>query len=279
MIQDIAPHRFHNEFRCESPEPEDRVIHFSGKNILVRKERGSEPFPTLSMLGQGIETIYLFSIDDHPYFLALDDEVRIPEGFEYRNVKWYRFKAEGPKHQVFAAVTAYQLNNWYRGNRYCGTCGARMEVYHGAREIHCPDCGKIIYPRIVPAVIVGVLNGDRILLTRYLNSGGYQNHALIAGFTEIGETLEETVRREVMEETGIRVKNIRYYKSQPWGIVDDLLAGFYCDLDGDPTIRLQRDELKEGIWCPRDEVPDTPDDVSLTNEMILRFKEGKENVG
>ena len=94
--------------------------------------------------------------------------------------------------------------------------------------------------------------------------------------SSIGETLEETVQREVMEELGLKVKNIRYYKSQPWGIVDDLLTGFFCDVDGDTTIRLDRSELKEGLWVKREDVVLQPNTLSLTNEMMTIFKEGRE---
>ena len=84
------------------------------------------------------------------------------------------------------------------------------------------------------------------------------------------------MEREVMEEVGLKVRNIRYYKSQPWAIADDILAGFYCDVDGDTTIRLDTSELKEGVWMRREEVVLQPDDYSLTNEMMMMFKEGKE---
>jgi NAD+ diphosphatase len=146
------------------------------------------------------------------------------------------------------------------------------------RAIVCPACGRTIYPRIVPAVIVGVTDGDRILMTKYAGRS-IPFYALIAGFTEIGETFEETVAREVMEEVGLKVRNIRYYKSQPWAIADDILAGFYCDVDGDTTIRLDTSELKEGVWMKREEVVLQPDDYSLTNEMMLMFKEGREPRG
>ncbi|MBR6488608.1 MAG: NUDIX domain-containing protein, partial [Clostridiales bacterium] len=98
--------------------------------------------------------------------------------------------------------------------------------------------------------------------------------ALVAGFTEIGETLEETVAREVMEETGLKVKNISYYKSQPWGIVCDLLVGFFCDVDGDDTIKMDESELKIAEWRTREEVELQPDQFSLTNEMMTLFKKG-----
>ena len=116
-------------------------------------------------------------------------------------------------------------------------------------------------------------NGDKLLLTKYRK--GFTPFALIAGFTEIGETLEETVSREVMEEAGLRVKNIQYYKSQPWGVVDDLLAGFYCEVDGDTDIHMDASELKLAEWKTRDEIELQPNDFSLTNEMMREFKEGR----
>jgi NAD+ diphosphatase len=111
------------------------------------------------------------------------------------------------------------------------------------------------------------------LVTRYRN--GYNHNALVAGFTEIGETLEQTVAREVMEETGIKVKNIRYYKSQPWGIAQDILVGFFCEAEGDDEISLDENELKFAQWLKRDEIELQPDSISLTNEMMKLFKEGK----
>lgn len=139
--------------------------------------------------------------------------------------------------------------------------------------MYCPNCNNTIYPKIMPAVIVGVTNGDKILLTKYKT--GYNHNALIAGFIEIGETFEETVAREVLEEAGVHVKNIRYYKSQPWGIAADILAGFYCDVDGDDTITMDGSELKYADWVYRDDIVLQPDESSLTNEMMRRFKENR----
>ena len=98
------------------------------------------------------------------------------------------------------------------------------------------------------------------------------HYALVAGFTEIGETLEQTVEREVMEEVGLKVKNIRYYKSQPWGLSGSLLAGFFCDLDGDDTITLQEDELKEAEWFEAADLTPEADGISLTREMMAKFR-------
>lgn len=131
----------------------------------------------------------------------------------------------------------------------------------------------MLYPQICPAVIIGVTHGDKILLSKY-NGRNYKDYALLAGFAEIGETIEETVKREVWEEVGLHVKNIRYYKSQPWPHSSSLLFGFFAQLDGDDeTIQLEEEELSMAVWMHRDDLPMEADHVSLTNEMILYFKE------
>jgi NAD+ diphosphatase len=143
-------------------------------------------------------------------------------------------------------------------------------LHQKERALTCSCCGHVIYPRINPAVIVGVIKGNCLLITRYRT--GYAHNALVAGFTEIGETAEETVQREVMEETGIRVGNIRYYKSQPWGMAQDLLMGFFCEADGDSEIHMDQNELKYAEWVRREDIVLQPNDLSLTNEMMKVFK-------
>ena len=112
-------------------------------------------------------------------------------------------------------------------------------------------------------------------MTRYANRP-YKGHALIAGFCEIGETPEQTVIREVHEEVGLKVKNIRYYKSQPWGFDSNLLMGFFCDLDGEDTISLDEEELSMAVWMERENIPDDPEQISLTREMMTVFKNGED---
>ena len=132
-----------------------------------------------------------------------------------------------------------------------------------------------VYPKISPAVIVAVTDGDRLLLTKYAGRE-FKRYALVAGFNEIGESIEDTVRREVMEEVGLKVKNLRFYKSQPWVFTDSLLMGFFCELDGDNKITLQEDELAEAEWFERQDLPDDHSGISLTGEMIEVFRRGEE---
>ena len=130
------------------------------------------------------------------------------------------------------------------------------------------------YPKISPAVIIAVTDGNRILMSKYAGRE-YKKYALLAGFNEIGETIEETVKREVMEEVGLQVKNITYYKSQPWSFSDTLLLGFFCELDGEDKITLDQEELALAQWFEREDIPVKEDDLSLTNEMMIAFKNGR----
>lgn len=284
MIQDIYPHKLKNTFIPGlEADASSLVIHFNKDGMILIKSEG-KPFPRLSEFKTSPDTLtYLFSMDEDNFFLAEDETVMMPDGTEYKRVREFR-KMDVPKKSVFEAFTAKQLNSWYVNNRYCGRCGELTGRSRIERAIVCEKCGNTIYPRVVPAVIVGLIkrgasrDEDEILLTKYNGRSDVPYYALIAGFTEIGETFEQTVAREASEETGLKVKNIRYYKSQPWGVVDDILAGFYCELDGSDQITRDEGELSVAEWVRRENVVLQPDDFSLTNEMMTLFKEGREPV-
>lgn len=274
VIQDIAPHKLKNQYRPERKAlSEDKVFVFKEGALLLGTEGNEAVLPVCSDFDGEDEFIYLIELDGQAYFHLVEPK-KLPQGFEFKTLKEIRSSKMYAKEFVFLSITAFQLANWYKDNRYCGRCGERTGMSETERAIQCPSCGRLIYPRIVPAVIVGVINDDKILVTKYAGRD-IPYFALIAGFTEIGETLEETVEREVMEEAGLKVKNITYYKSQPWGIVDDILAGFFCEVDGDTTIHADKNELKLAEWRTREEVVLQPDDYSLTNEMMMVFKNGE----
>ena len=145
--------------------------------------------------------------------------------------------------------------------------------------MRCPKCGNMIFPRINPSVIVAVTHGDYLLLTKYANRPGAQRTALVAGFTEFAESFEQTVHREVMEEVGLKVKDLRYYRCQPWGISGNIMMGYWCRLDGDDdTIHLDNFELADGAWVSREEVREnyTGNGIALTSEMIAEFAAGRD---
>ena len=281
MIQDIGAGRFHNEYRACTPQPGDRILCYQNRNVLGRYEAGQLTFLTYEEVGGQMEDTfrYLFSIDGVAYFLpeteafGIDAMQRLPEGVGWQPLELFR--TARPREAAFAAVTGFQLAEWYRTRRYCPRCGHRMVHDDIERMMHCPSCGLMEYPKICPAVIVGVTKGDEILLTRYAGRS-YKKYALIAGFTEIGETAEQTVMREVMEEVGVKVKNIRYYTSQPWGFDSNLLLGYFAELDGDDTISMDEEELSVAEWVHYKDVPDDSEEISLTREMMTKFRTEKE---
>lgn len=289
MIQDIEPKRFFNQYTEKKPSEYSCIVSFSDGKILYREQDGKMKFPTFAQVKQHLiqknvkwtgreddsriflEAVYLFTIEQEDFFL-MDLQNEIFEDFSYH--KMFETRHMHPKEYVLAAATGWHLYVWYRDNQFCGRCAKKLVHDEHLRMMKCPSCGNMVFPKIAPAVIVGVTNGDRILMTKYAGRE-YKKYALIAGFTEIGETAEQTVEREVMEEVGLHVKNIRYYKSQPWGYDSDLLIGYFCELAEEHEIELDETELSLAEWVDYKDVPDDPEGLSLTREMMLTFREKK----
>ena len=270
MFQDIFPHVYHNEFSKKSPVEDDHILIFSKGCVLCRVEDNRLQLPTIGDLGAD-RPQYLFTIDETAYYLQEGEAPETAEGWEYRQTRTLRDCC--PDEHLFAMAAAESLWRWYDGNRFCGRCGGKMAHGEKERSQVCPDCGNTVYPKICPAVIVAVHDGDRLVLTRY-RGRPFKKYALIAGFNEIGESIEDTVRREVLEEVGLKVKNLQFYKSQPWVFTDSLLMGFYARLEGDDTITIEEEELAEGQWFHRDDIPSDYSPISLTGEMIEMFRRG-----
>ena len=227
-------------------------------------EKSQESMKTLKSLKDDIAIYH--------HLTELFEDVEIP-GFMYH--KLFAVRSMKPKERVFAATTAWHLYVWYRDNQFCGRCAHPLVHSRTERMLQCPVCNNMVFPKIAPAVIIGLTNNDQIMMTKYAGRE-YKRYALIAGFTEIGETAEETVHREVMEEVGLKVKNIRYYKSQPWGFDSNLLMGFFCDLAEEGEIRLEEEELSLAEWVDYRDVPDDPEGLSLTREMMTYFRKQRE---
>lgn len=163
------------------------------------------------------------------------------------------------------AGKAYQLLYWDRHSRFCPVCGTPMEQTTPITK-QCPSCRNELYPTISTAIIVLIRKGDSILLVHARNFRG-TFHGLVAGFLEVGETLEECVRREVMEETGLSIRNITYFASQPWPYPSGLMVGFIADYAGG-EIKLQADELSAGAFYTKDNLPELPGKLSIARRLI-----------
>ena len=154
---------------------------------------------------------------------------------------------------------------WDQNTRFCGVCGAPMKL-HTEISKRCTGCGKEVWPQLATAIIVLIHKDDEVLLVHARNFKG-DFYGLVAGFVETGETLEEAVIREVKEETGIHIQNIRYFGSQPWPYPCGLMVGFHADyLKGD--LHLQQSELSRGGWFRRNNLPHIPEKLSIARKLL-----------
>lgn len=278
MIQDIDPRVFSNAFHNKKAEPKDLFLAYNGENVLIHEGKGKLWYPSFEDFEEEFPDLrdnaqFLFVIDDINYFLV--DREGLDRLDQWTYVSTGRFRSEPKYWRSFAGAVGLQLNRWYQNHQFCSKCGSAMSHAHNERMLYCKTCGFKAYPTISPCVIVAVHDGDRLLLTQYAGRE-HTRFALVAGFVEIGESLEKAVHREVLEEVGLRVKNLRFYKSQPWPFTDTILAGFYAELDGNDTITIQEDELALALWMDREKIPPAERNISLTSEMMETFRLGNE---
>lgn len=165
-----------------------------------------------------------------------------------------------------AAGKCAELLFWNNNTQYCGVCGGKMH-FHTDISKRCEQCGKEVWPQLAPAVIVRINRGkDEILMARAHNFRG-DFYGLIAGFVETGETLEQAVEREVMEETGLSITNIRYFASQPWPFPAGIMVGFTADY-ASGTLHIQHEELRTAAWFHRDHLPQLPEPLSIARKLV-----------
>jgi NAD+ diphosphatase len=178
---------------------------------------------------------------------------------------------------IWLAGRAVQLVDWERTHQFCGRCGAPTHTAPNERVKLCPHCGHTSYPRLSPAMIVRVTregrNGREILMARNKRAK-IPMYSVLAGFVEPGETLETCVRREVREEVGVEVENIRYFGSQPWPFPNSLMIAFTADYAGGEIV-LQESELVDAQWFTADNLPPYPPPMSIANRLIEDFKQAE----
>lgn len=279
MIQNIAPHQYDVTYRKTAVQKGDIMLIYKEDELLCNMAGTEIAYPTAEEIAAVCPEIwmkakFLFRIDETNYFELRNRRIA-PFG-RWTYIHKEQLRAVRPIWRSFAALTGFQIHNWYTNTQFCGRCGNKMTAQGEERAMMCNACGRLYYPQICPSVIVGIINGDRLLMTKYASShSSYKKYTLVAGYAEVGESLEDTVCREAMEEVGLRVKNIRYYKSQPWSYSDTLLVGFFCDVDGNAEISMDGSELSAAKWFERTEIPEEClDPISLTGEMIAAFREG-----
>lgn len=173
------------------------------------------------------------------------------------------------------ASKASELLYWDTNTHYCGVCGAPMKRVTSISK-QCTHCGKEVWPQVSPAIIVRIRRGDKILLVHAKNFRRSEMYGLVAGFVETGETLEDCAVREVKEEVGLQINNIRYFGSQPWPYPCGIMIGFTADyVSGD--LRLQEEELNNAGWFDRQHLPPIPDKMSIARRLIDDYIAEREN--
>lgn len=207
----------------------------------------------------------------HCYAGELASGAALPAGFA--SVDLHSLFGVWDDRWVSLAGRAKQVSQWERDHQYCSRCGTRTEGATGERALRCPQCGLTSYPRISPAIIIAVTRkvneGEEILLARNhrFPAGRY---SVIAGFVEAGETLEECAQREVMEEVGVQITNIRYFGSQPWPFPHSLMIGFLAEYAGG-EINLEESEIAEAGWFGPTTMPQLPPKISIARRLIEHY--------
>lgn len=209
------------------------------------------------------------SIDDiEVKAVSIDSPVTDDFTFEMCNLRKSFYKLSPQLYKM--AGKCHELLYWDRNTRFCGICGAPM-VMDTVISKRCTNCGKIMWPQLATAIIVLINRGDELLLVHARNFKS-DFYGCIAGFVETGESLEEAVRREVMEETHIEIINLRYFKSQPWPYPCGLMVGFFAEYKSG-ELALQESELSKGGWFNKDNLPTIPEKLSLARMLIDRWLE------
>lgn len=271
LLQYIGNHTFNNEYRGEAPRDQDLVLPIRGWDILINPET-DELYTYGDLKNQEFMNTdlvpYAFSVDDRKIFLPLslsEDFIETAKTVSIRSLGKDR-----PELQL-AGATGMHLKTWYTTHRFCGCCGGKNVHDTKERAMKCTECGHLTFPVICPAIIVAVTDGDRILLTKSHRPNA--PFSLIAGFTEIGETLEQTCAREALEETGVKIKNIRPFINQPWGFSSSLMLGFFAELDGSDEIHRQESEISDAGWFTRESMPITDSPIDITHHMMELWRQ------
>jgi len=256
------------------PEPEDpsparkRWILVQGGSVLFT----SDPSPGTVLMPDPLPAglacgapVYLGTRGDIVYYAAgVPSHAAPPAGWQPSPVR--ELSGKVPESDMAVAAYAVRILDFDRSTAFCGRCGAKTRPLTTERARICTACSHIVYPRISPAIIVLIKKGEEVLLARSprFPPGVF---SVIAGFNEPGENLEQTVHREVGEEVGIAVRNIRYFGSEPWPFPDSLMIGFVAEHAGG-EIRIDNQEIEAAGWFTRDTLPPVPSGESISRALI-----------
>ncbi|MBI9102900.1 MAG: NAD(+) diphosphatase [Spirochaetales bacterium] len=240
-------------------------------------------FDRISLSDDGKDDLFIGYMDSYPCFVReIAPPVNETPGWqalrkpgEMENTAWYPIRRLLPllsEPELALCFRANHLRLWNKESKFCSRCGKRTKFHEKETSKLCPSCGLVQYPRISPAVITRITKGDKILLAHNMNFPG-EMHSLIAGFVDAGENLESAVAREIREEVGLEVKNIRYFHSQSWPFPNSLMCGFTAEWESGEIIP-DEEEIDKAAWFSKDEMPTIPPYGSISRIIIDDFTTG-----
>lgn len=254
---------------------DSRLLLFYEDELLVKAQADMILIPSMqdiSLLNLKTTTVqYSGSLNGNTYYAANLCEKDQFSGFSFKKLRQLSGHIADDSFEM--TYRAFHIMNWLKTNKFCGCCGKVMQVTQAPQElaVQCPACSHTVYPRISPAIIVAVVKDDKILLARSSRfpAGRY---SVIAGFVEPGETLENCVRRELLEEVGIEADNIAYFGNQPWPFPDSLMIAFTAQYAGG-EITIDNNEIVAADWFSEDALPSIPPKGSIARQLIEWFLE------
>jgi NAD+ diphosphatase len=245
---------------------------FQKNKLLVCQEPSSMNLPYLIDSGElGLAPLcehYMGRLDNRPCYAVEVAEGTIPPvGMAFEGLRQVYGRLD--EDLFWIAARAVQIIDWDRTHQFCGRCGVSLRTKTAERAKECPQCGLLHFPRLAPAIIVLVERGNELLLarSRHFMPGMY---SVLAGFVEPGESLEEAVAREVKEEVGIEIKDIKYFGSQPWPFPHSLMVGFTATYAGG-EISLDDKEIEDAGWFTIESLPRIPGKISIARKLIDGF--------
>lgn len=266
MIPFAIPQDFKSDILAPKNVKKALWFIFAGDQLLVTDDDKKKP-PNHHSL-RLIRSLYMGTFKERHLFAGeLEISAHPPKGYV-----WYQLRAlfHAMDEELYAlAGRALQLIYWDRTNKYCGRCGNATFPRNNERCRECTSCGHLFYPKLTPAILALIKKDDQILLASNAQFPE-KFYSIIAGFVDPGETLEQCVAREIQEEVGLIVKNIRYFASQPWPFSHSLMIGFTCEWEKG-EIRIDLSELDDAGWFDASNLPQLPPHLSLARILIDSF--------
>ncbi|MGV0035455.1 MAG: NAD(+) diphosphatase [Candidatus Azotimanducaceae bacterium WSBS_2022_MAG_OTU7] len=255
----------------EAPEQSYHIVMSDGEVLGVDGQHPWRPLTGDEFRWCGLNAVtshYLGDLGGTPiYAIEVDPDAEEPQGYGFEALWSFLTIVEQP---VFYLIgRAKQVIEWHQQHHFCGACGQVTSTIPVDRSRKCESCNIAFYPRLSPSIIVLINKGDEILLAKNAHARG-NFYGTLAGFVEPGESIEETVHREVFEEVGLKVKNLRYYSSQSWPFPNSLMLGFHAEYDSGELV-LQEEEIADAQWFHYNDLPHKPAMMSISGWLIDDF--------